>query len=700
MKRLFISLFTFLAFTGLAQYQVGHMSINFKDASRTGGYSISGGIQMPGTGRDIGTEVYYPATTAGNNAAVATGTFPVVVIGHGFSMTWDSYDNIYNRLAAKGYIVALPRTEGSLSPSHSDFGNDLKSLAVQLVALNTVSTPTTLIGFNGKVAPTNAIGGHSMGGGCSFLSAANNTSITCLFNLAAANSNTAGVSSIQSASLVTVPTLVIGGQRDCIADTAANQNPMYNGTASSIKFKVILKDLTHCDYGNGTNFNCTFGQGTSGCSNTISNALALDRYMTYLEPFLAHQLKHDCSEGNRFMDSIQSLSSLRTGRRITGTIASALNISIAGGGASVCAGTQATLTASGANTYVWTGGITNGAAFTPTVSQNYSVTATNSVGCSKTVSTSITVNPIPTVAAVSSSSLICSGGTATLTANGATNYTWTAGPLTTSYIISPTTATTYTVIGVNAGGCSNTATITQNVSTSTISISITGQGAICSGASATLTASGATSYLWSSGISNGISFTPLATQVYTVTATNAGGCTKTSTAGIIVNPKPVITATTSSSLLCSGSSATLTAAGASNYTWTAGPSGAAYIITPSGNTVYTVTGVDANGCSNTAVITQNVSVCAGIKTLNTSNYFNVYPNPTHGSLLVSYYAVTDEPINFELFDLAGKLVYVGNAMPGSMSMNKELNIQYLDPGMYLLTVSQNNYHSSFKIIKE
>lgn len=310
------------AFAIAQTYPIGHMSINFKDASRAaGGYTITGGVLMTGTGRTVGAEVYYPAVSAGTNVAVASGTFPIVVIGHGFVMTYDNYDNIYNALAAKGYIVALPRTEGSTSPVHSDFGQDLRFLSSQLLALNSTSTPSAVAIFNGKVGVTSAIGGHSMGGGCSFLAAANNATLTCLFNLAAANSNTAAVSSIQSASMVTVPTLVIGGQRDCVADTTSNQNLMYNNTASAVKFKVILKDITHCDFGNGTSSTCTLGQGFSGCGNTISNVSALNRYMTYLEPFLAKLLKNDCAKGQQFMDTIQAPSTVRVGRRIQGSIA-------------------------------------------------------------------------------------------------------------------------------------------------------------------------------------------------------------------------------------------------------------------------------------------------------------------------------------------------------------------------------------------
>lgn len=298
-------------------FPVGHMSINFKDPSRTGGYVVSGGINVTGTGRDIGTEVYYPATVVGDNQPVASGQFPIVIIGHGFVMGWDSYDNIYNKLASSGYIVLLPRTEGGFSPSHSEFGNDLKFLVNAGQNLNTINSPTILSVFNNKVLAKSAIGGHSMGGGSSFLGSANNASVTCIFNFAPATTNP---SSIASASLITVPALIISGAIDCVADTNV-QNSHYNALASTKKFHIILKQLTHCDFGNGTNFNCTFGQSSSGCSNVVANTLALPRYMNYLQNFLDNQLKNDCAAGQRFMDSVNTTSSLRSGLKKTGSIA-------------------------------------------------------------------------------------------------------------------------------------------------------------------------------------------------------------------------------------------------------------------------------------------------------------------------------------------------------------------------------------------
>jgi dienelactone hydrolase len=324
MKKIILLITT--CFTLICQAQtfpVGHMSINFKDASRTGGYSISGGITMPGTGRNIGTEVYYPATVAGNNTTVANGQFPIVVFGHGFAMTWDSYDNIYNRLAALGYIVLLPRTESSIfpTPNHANFGEDLKLLASQGLLLNSTSTPTALATFNGKVLQKSAIGGHSMGAGCSFIAAQNNTTVTCIFNLAAATSNTAGISSVAGASLVTVPLLMISGEKDNVADTTV-QNSHYTPTASSIKFHSIIKDVTHCDFGNGTSGTCTIGQ--AACSGAGCNATLFARYMSYIEPFLANQLKNDCVAGNTFMTLILNPSADRVGRKVNGDIACAV----------------------------------------------------------------------------------------------------------------------------------------------------------------------------------------------------------------------------------------------------------------------------------------------------------------------------------------------------------------------------------------
>lgn len=310
MKKLLILLFYSLSLTVNSQsYQTGTITLTFNDPSRTGGFGSGGG-----PGRQIQSEIYYPATTAGSNVAVASGSFPVVVIGHGFVMSWDSYNNIYSSLSKRGYIVVLPRTEGSTSPNHLEFALDLSLAGNKLLQLNATNTLAPI--FTGKVSQKLAIGGHSMGGGSSFLSAKNNNTLTCLFNFAAAQTNPP---SSEAAKFVTVPTLIIGGEKDCVAPATANQNKMWDSTASSKKFAVIIKNLTHCDFGNGTNINCTFGQNSSGCGNTVNNQTAFALYMNFLNPFLDALLKNNCTEANRFMDSV-NLSQVIFSKKIAGSI--------------------------------------------------------------------------------------------------------------------------------------------------------------------------------------------------------------------------------------------------------------------------------------------------------------------------------------------------------------------------------------------
>ena len=104
--------------------------------------------------------------------------------------------------------------------------------------------------------------------------------------------------------------------------------------------------------------------------------------------------------------------------------------------ATVCAGTPVTLTASGANTYSWnTGATTATITPAPNVTTNYTVTGTAANNCTNKQTATVTVNPLPTLSVNSHS--ICAGGTTTLTASGASNYTWSAnaGSATTNTVL-------------------------------------------------------------------------------------------------------------------------------------------------------------------------------------------------------------------------------------------------------------------------
>lgn len=141
-------------------------------------------------------------------------------------------------------------------------------------------------------------------------------------------------------------------------------------------------------------------------------------------------------------------------------------ISIADG--NMCAGDSTVLTASGASTYTWSNGATGpSVVVSPTASVNYTVTGANG-SCTSTQVVNVTVNPSPTVTAVASASLICAGQTVTLTASGATSYTYNPGNITGNPIaLTPSLSTTYNVYGMDGNGCDNYASVTVNVANCT-----------------------------------------------------------------------------------------------------------------------------------------------------------------------------------------------------------------------------------------
>jgi gliding motility-associated-like protein len=132
----------------------------------------------------------------------------------------------------------------------------------------------------------------------------------------------------------------------------------------------------------------------------------------------------------------------------------------AGANVSVCQGGQVTLTASGTPNNVWSGGISDGVAFTPTQTTTYYVTGTSASGCITTDSVIVTVNNNPTINA-GTPLTVCIGDQIVLQGSGAgTNgtYTWSNGVIDGQpFTVNGTQ--TYTLTGTDANGCEGTATV-------------------------------------------------------------------------------------------------------------------------------------------------------------------------------------------------------------------------------------------------
>jgi hypothetical protein len=284
----------------------------------------------------------------------------------------------------------------------------------------------------------------------------------------------------------------------------------------------------------------------------------------------------------------------------------------------ICAGASVSLTGSGASTYNWMPGNLSGASVsdTPASSTTYTVTGTDANGCTNTGNVSITVNALPSVAASASSNSICTGSSVNLTGSGASTYNWMPGSLSGSSVNdAPTTSTTYTVTGTDANGCTNTANVSVTVNALPSVSASASSNSICTGSSVNLTGSGASTYNWMPGNLSGSSVndSPSASTTYTVSGTDANGCTNTSTVAVTVNALPTVSATASNNTICAGSSVTLTGSGATTYNWMPGNlSGSPVSDTPSASTTYTVTGTDGNGCSNTGNVSITVNALPSV----------------------------------------------------------------------------------------
>ncbi len=273
----------------------------------------------------------------------------------------------------------------------------------------------------------------------------------------------------------------------------------------------------------------------------------------------------------------------------------------------ICSGSTATITASGAATYTWISPSTTSLTPTPNTfvdapvfTANYTVTGSNAFGCTSSAITTISVTPVPSFTVNSPNACLGSSfDSLKVSPNTATSYSWSAGlSSTTGTFVTFNTNTvgtnTYSVFATETDysiSCSSspvTVTVTVNpVPVITITVNPVSD-TICAGNSATLTASGATTYTWTSTSTTSLTPSPnvfidapVFTDTYTVSGTSLG-CTSTTTANIVVNNAPTFSYTGVPSLaMCAGGTDTLevtpTYTNSVNpsptYSWTSPPNG-------------------------------------------------------------------------------------------------------------------------------
>lgn len=340
----------------------------------------------------------------------------------------------------------------------------------------------------------------------------------------------------------------------------------------------------------------------------------------------------------------------------------------------------------GSKTFTWSNGAT-GATASNLAAGSYTVTATDANGCTKTQSFTITA---PSAISISgtATNISCAGannGSVVVSSTGGTGsktYTWSNGG--TGTTISNLSAGSYTVTATDANGCTATQSYTITAP-SAITITGTATNMLCAGTnngSITVSASGGTgskTYSWSNG-GSGATVSNLGAGSYTVTATDANGCTATQSYTITA-PTAISITGTATAVLCAGTStgsvsvSATGGTGSKTFSWNNGASGATVNGLAAGN--YTVTATDANGC--TANQTYTVSAPAALALTSVVNH-------------VSCNGLSDGSISITATGGTGNKTYSwNNGMTGA-------SISGLAAGNYtVIATDQNNCTASLTI---
>ncbi len=255
----------------------------------------------------------------------------------------------------------------------------------------------------------------------------------------------------------------------------------------------------------------------------------------------------------------------------------------------------------------------------------YTVVNTNANGCSATSSaTAVVVNSLPATPIISNNRPLtfCTGDSTVLSSSAATGNQWVlngsnvAGATGQTLVVK--TSGSYTVINTNASGCSATSsatTVVVNSLPATPTISNNRPLTFCVGDSTVLSSSAASGNQWVLNGSNVAGATGQTLVVksggsYTVSVTNANGCSSVSSATtVVVNSLPATPTISNNRPLtfCTGDSTVLSSSAATGNQWVlngsnvVGATGQTLVVKTSGS--YSVINTNANGCSATSTVT-------------------------------------------------------------------------------------------------
>lgn len=306
----------------------------------------------------------------------------------------------------------------------------------------------------------------------------------------------------------------------------------------------------------------------------------------------------------------------------------------------------------------------------------------------------------PALSLTASNSTICSGSSAVLTLSGANSNSWGSNTLQ----VSPLSNTIYSVVGTNtASGCSSMASILITVKPSPI-VNVFSPGPfVCQGSSASLYAFSDNTndnFQWNNGQSGpSIVVTPTANTSYTVLVVRNNGCTASASFNLVVKPLPQVFAQTNNSgAMCVGETVSLIGSGTGLVTFQWASNNILIFsqvaqVSPVVTTVYTLTAGNADGCKNTAIVTQLVNPCTGLQDAEADNGISVYPNPTSGTFKIATHNSGVKTI--VVTDVTGRVVLTQTTAEETV----DASIGELSSGIYYVTVNSGNRQNVIKLLK-
>lgn len=316
-----------------------------------------------------------------------------------------------------------------------------------------------------------------------------------------------------------------------------------------------------------------------------------------------------------------------------------------------------------------------------TTSGNITVTADNSCGSSAPTTSAITILALPIVV-LGPDATFC-GGVTLNAGNPGSTFMW--SDMSTTQTIMASTSGTYSVVVTGSNGCSSSDAITVTINT--LPVAALGSDITQCGGTATLDpqVSGVT-YLWSDASTNP-TLVASASGVYSVTVTDANGCTDSDTISVTINTIPTAAGSAANMLPCVADAPVALMGTPSGGTWSGtAVTGNNFDPATAGVGTHTLvyTYMDSlTTCSDTAQINITVDICLGIQN-NVSSNVSVFPNPVTDMLQVQSTAVLT---GYSVMDINGREVMKGNFAGNSQN---KIDVSMLPVGTYVLRTIDNS----------